>query len=98
MRADSGAAECARTDDMEDEAGKQPRPDMSPIFVDDSVRATLRYSEASVNYPTLREARAAWLALHPDVKKNASITTQEEQGALGNLSTLGTLGLVIGAL
>jgi hypothetical protein len=66
---------------MEDETGKRPRPDMSPIFVEDFVPATLRYSEAAVNYPTLREARAAWLALHSDVKKKALITTQEEQGA-----------------
>jgi hypothetical protein len=55
-------------------------PGRSAIYVDDSVPATLRYSETSVNYPTLSEAITAWLALLPEVKKDASITTDENGG------------------
>ena len=67
---------------MEDRAEKQSGPpDMSAIYVDDSVPATLRYSETSEAYPTLRQARSAWLALPLEAKKDASITTDETGGA-----------------
>src|SRR6185437_833079 len=65
-----------RTCEMEDDVAKHARPqDRSAIYVDDSAPATLHYSETSVIFPTLREARTAWLALSLEVKKNASITT-----------------------
>lgn len=51
------------------------------IYVDHSVPATLHYSEGSAAYPTLREAIAAWLALPPETKKEASITTDQNAGA-----------------
>ena len=69
--------------DSRNEYGPKPGPaDRSAIYVDDSVPATLHYLETSVNYPTLREAINAWLALRPEVKKDASIiTTQENRSA-----------------
>jgi hypothetical protein len=54
---------------------------MSTIFVDGSQPATLRYSETSVTYPKLLEARDAWLALPPATKIDASITTDGNGGA-----------------
>jgi hypothetical protein len=39
------------------------------IYVNDSAPATLHLAETSAVYSTLREARAAWLALAHDVKK-----------------------------
>lgn len=67
---------------MEDEAEKRSGPpDRSAIYVDDSVPATLQYSETSAAYPTLREAITAWLALPPQTKRDASITTDRSGGA-----------------
>jgi hypothetical protein len=64
-------------DKAENGAEKQLEPpDRSAIYVDDSAPATLRYSETSVSYPTTREAITAWLALPPEIKKDALITTQ----------------------
>jgi hypothetical protein len=51
------------------------------IYVNDSAPATLHLAETSAVYSTLREARAAWLALPHNVKKDASITTDENGGA-----------------
>jgi hypothetical protein len=63
----------------DNEAGKRPvAADMSAIFVDKSAPATLCYSEASVNYPSLSAAITAWLALQPLVKRDASIITTQE--------------------
>ena len=55
--------------------------DMGAIYVDISVPAVLRCSETLVAYPTLQDARTAWLALPLNVKKDASITTDERGGA-----------------
>lgn len=67
---------------MEDEPEKRSGPpDRTAIYVDDSVPATLTYSDTSVTYPTLREAITAWLTSHPEIKKDASIATDENGGA-----------------
>jgi hypothetical protein len=55
--------------------------DAGAIYVDVSEPATLRYSDTLVIYPKLREAREAWLALPPETKIDASITTDENGGA-----------------
>jgi len=66
----------------ESDADKEIGPsETGAIYVDVSVPAVLRCSEALVAYPTLREAITAWLALPLNVKKNASITTDEHGGA-----------------
>lgn len=54
---------------------KHEPPDRSPIYVDDSAPATLRYGETSVSYPTTREAINAWLALRAEIKRDALIIT-----------------------
>ena len=65
------------TGSRENETEKQAAPpDRSAIYVDESAPATLRYSETLVIYPTLREARDAWLALPPEIKKDALVTIQ----------------------
>lgn len=64
------------------EVEKQPvLSDTRVIYVDYAVPATLSYSETVVIYLTLREAITAWLALSNEVKKDASITTNENGGA-----------------
>lgn len=62
---------------------KQPaRSTTGPIYVDNSVPATLRYTATSVSYETLAEAREAWLALPIHLKKDASIQVEGKDGAL----------------
>ena len=64
-------------DQTENKAQKQLEPpDRSAIYVGDSAPATLRFLETSVGYPTTREAINAWLALSPEIKKDALITIQ----------------------
>jgi hypothetical protein len=67
---------------MEGEVEEESGPsNPGAIYVDVSVPAVLRCSETVVAYPTLQEARTAWLALPLNVKKDASITTDERGGA-----------------
>lgn len=66
----------------EGEVEKEIGPsDTGAIYVDVTVPAVLRCSETSAAYPTLQEAITAWLALPLNVKKDASITTDEHGGA-----------------
>ena len=65
--------------------GEGEKPTRAPdttsmIYVDYSVPATLRYAETTVSYSSLREATTAWLALPNEIKKEASITTNENGG------------------
>lgn len=70
------------TDKPNDET---PEPSSTgAIYVDEDEPATLRYSEGLEIYPTLREARDAWLALSPEAKKGASITINRPDGARYN--------------
>jgi hypothetical protein len=76
---DGSAARGGTTDN---EADKQAGPcDTSAIYVAGSAPATLRYSDGVVIYPTLREARYAWLALPAKIKKGAWITIDEKGSA-----------------
>jgi hypothetical protein len=63
---------------------KQPqRSDMSAIYVDFTVPATLRYSGKSVvSFDTLEDAWKMWQALPGEIKRDASIKLEQEDGAL----------------
>jgi len=79
---DAGKTIAGFSSGTENETEQQPKPsEASTIYVDYSVPATLRYSETSVFYLTLREAITAWLALPNETKKDASIATNENSGA-----------------
>lgn len=60
---------------------KPAPPNRTAIYVSEFLPATLRFSDTMVIYPTLREARDAWLALSADAKKDASITINKPDGA-----------------
>lgn len=82
MPAEDGAAQIALSHDTEDATEHQAKSsDADLIYVDYATSATLRYSETMLFYLTLSEAIAAWLALPNDVKRIASITTNEIGGA-----------------